>query len=51
MIHFKDIIHNYVYRSLHIKLIALMGDDLYMKLAEQIRKYRKNYDLTARRYS
>lgn len=37
---------NYVCRSLHIELITLMGGDLYMRLAEQIRKYRKNYDLT-----
>lgn len=37
---------NYICRSLHIELITLMGGDLYMRLAEQIRKYRKNSGLT-----
>lgn len=46
MIQFKYIMLNYICISLHIKLITLIGGDLYMKLAEQIRKYRKNSGLT-----
>lgn len=37
---------NFICRRLHIELITLMGGDLYMRLAEQIRKYRKSSGLT-----
>lgn len=37
---------NFICRILHIELITLMGGALYMRLAEQIRKYRKSSGLT-----